>query len=261
MYIDATDIETYIWLKALPTAKRAWKACMHVCLYIYTDWDIDMIESITDCREGLEGMYACVFICVQMHQNGIPAPRMLKRYVYVCVCLYTYIDACIWRSGRHMTEISTVFNGWFAPVYYWNSVGAIPIDFASCNMYELGFEQKLYLHIYIHAHTHTYTHAYTCAICVVPCARTYIHIYIHTYIYAITGRACAASAYIHTFIHAYIHTRMQTNIHACIHACIHTYIHPCIHVCIHNIHTCMHTCIHTYIHTYMHACIHACMHT
>ena len=28
-------------------------------------------------------------------------------------------------------EISTVFNGWIVPVCYWNSVGAIPIYFAS----------------------------------------------------------------------------------------------------------------------------------
>ncbi len=75
-------------------------------------------------------------------------------HIYVCVydvCIYVYV--CTFIATCKINRISTVFNGWFVPVYYWDSVGAIPIYFASRSMY-------------VYMHTVTYNEAcFRCILC------------------------------------------------------------------------------------------------
>jgi hypothetical protein len=50
----------------------------------------------------------------------------------VSFCAYKLnAQYCDWQNKW---EFSTVFNGCFVPVYYWSSVGAMPIYFASRGM-------------------------------------------------------------------------------------------------------------------------------
>jgi hypothetical protein len=58
----------------------------------------------------------------------------------LCMCFNVFVrqaECCVarWCDLRNKWAFSTVFNGCFVPVYYWNSVGAIFVYFESRSMF------------------------------------------------------------------------------------------------------------------------------
>ncbi len=86
------------------------------------------------CHKDSEGtnIYTATFI------------HMLKHYTHADTHAENSEHIPAWHA-----EFSTVFNGCFVPVYYWNSVGAIPIYFASRSIY---MYTHMYIYLYILCH-------------------------------------------------------------------------------------------------------------
>jgi hypothetical protein len=153
------------------------------------------------------------------------------------VCMHRYMHLKVWihtATCKINGIFLAVFNGYFVPIQDRNSVGAIPIYFASRSRY-------------IDSHVDTYKFSYINASYVF-----HINVQLFTSLFVCVCALCCYGYHTRQQKLAFIHVIMYSSVYVCV--CIFFVCVACTYVCVcvcDTLRSCACTCAHTYIHVHM----------
>ncbi len=155
------------WWELYVCNARCMYVCNERCMYVCHERCLPSTYSVYVCM--YDSVYVCVYDLKYFHRIILCWTINTFAHMYVCMYIYSmtmyrymyviYIYTLCLHTNKW--EFSTVFNVWFVPVYYWNSVGATPIYFSSRSTYMHTYYLPIFMvHLCDHACIYTYACIY-----------------------------------------------------------------------------------------------------